>query len=321
MTEIEDPYSWLEKLDDPRVLEFVKRENERTRAFLGDLPNKLYPRIAEYYMKPYLIMANITKKGIFTLIREGKSRRIYLLNERGERQLIVDSANLGKDAVLKFFYTSDDGKYLAFSYSIGGSDVGFIKIIRTERIQDGVERLVFAAGPAALPYIQEEWLQLRRISEKIGTPLEFLEKKLEELLGELKDLRRTVRRLLGYAAKLRAQELREMPELRIRGVRFYATCELESDQEYVLKISDNLLGEEDAECFIAVYGEDKPRLLIIANRKAIDLGIHAGRLAAKLAERLGGRGGGRERLGQGGVARRPTIDELRKIVSEIVSGI
>jgi len=200
-------------------------------------------------------------------------------------------------------------------------DVGFIKIIRTERIQDGVERLIFAAGPAALPYIQEEWLQLRRISEKIGTPLEFLEKKLEELLSELKDLRRTVRRLLGYAAKLRAQELREMPELRIRGIRFYATCELESDQEYVLKISDNLLGEEDAECFIAVYGEDKPRLLIIANRKAIDLGIHAGRLAAKLAERLGGRGGGRERLGQGGVARRPTIDELRKIVSEIVSGM
>ncbi len=135
MTEIEDPYLWLEKLDDPQVLDFVKKENERTRAFLGDLPNKLYPRIAEYYMKPYLIMANITKKGIFTLIREEKSRRIYLLNERGERQLIVDSADLGKDAVLKFFYTSDDGKYLAFSYSIGGSDVGIIKIIDTDSLE------------------------------------------------------------------------------------------------------------------------------------------------------------------------------------------
>ena len=197
-------------------------------------------------------------------------------------------------------------------------DVGMIKIIRTERIQDGVERLIFAAGSAALPYVQEEWTLVRRVSEKLGTPIEFLEKKLDELLEEVRGLRRTVRRLLGFAAKLRAEELKELPELTIEGVRFYVTSEPEDDQEYVLKISDELLREERPACFIAAYGEEKPRLIAIANPRALELGLHAGRLVSKLAGKLGGRGGGRDRLGQGGLPKRPSGDELKKALTEIL---
>jgi len=191
-------------------------------------------------------------------------------------------------------------------------DVGLIKIIKTERIQDGVERLIFAAGPAALPYIQHDWSLLRKIANTLGAPVELADKKLEETLNELKKLRRSVRRLLSSAAKLRAQELRGKPAATVKGVKIYVTRELEDDRDYVLQISDQLLNQRDPTCFIAAYGEEKPALVIVANKEAINRGIHAGRLASSIARRLDGRGGGKDRLGQGGLRRQVSEEELRE---------
>jgi alanyl-tRNA synthetase len=125
--------------------------------------------------------------------------------------------------------------------------VGLIKIIRTERIQDGVERLVFAAGPAALQYIQQNWLTTLRLAEKLGAPVEAVEKALDETLSELKRLRSSVRRLLSAAAELRYRELREMP-IALSGINVYVTRELEDDKDYVLKISDKLLAVDEPTC-------------------------------------------------------------------------
>jgi len=200
-------------------------------------------------------------------------------------------------------------------------DVGLIKILKTERIQDGVERLVFAAGPAALPYIQHDWLLLRRMAGMLGAPVEYAERRLEEALKELKALRRSVKRLLSSAAKLRAQELKQRPALTAGGVRFYVTRELEGDGEYVLQISDQVLAEGEPACFIAAYGEGRPSLVVVANQRALQLGIHAGRLASAIAQMLGGRGGGRDRLGHGGlsqeVSEKELIEAVRRALEEV----
>jgi len=202
-------------------------------------------------------------------------------------------------------------------------DVGLIKIIKTERIQDGVERLIFAAGPATLPYVQHDWILVRKIAGMLGAPVELAEKKLDETLSELKALRRSVRRLLSSAAKLRAQELRGRPAIIMKNIRFYVTRELESDRDYVLQISDQVLAEEEPTCFIAAYGEEKPSLIVVANRKALQLGLHAGKLASTIAQELGGRGGGKDRLGQGGlsgqISEKELIDTVRKALERVLS--
>ena len=189
-------------------------------------------------------------------------------------------------------------------------DVGIIKIIKTERIQDGVERLIFAAGPAALPYVQEDWKLVRRIAGILGAPVELTERKLEEVLTELRELRRTVKRLLASAAKLRALELSANPTITLKSVKFYITREREDDQEYILNIGDELLAGDEPACLIAAYGEEKPLIIVLANSKAVQAGIHAGKLAASIAVSLGGKGGGKDRLGQGGLEKRVTEGEF-----------
>jgi len=191
-------------------------------------------------------------------------------------------------------------------------DVGLIKILRTERIQDGVERLVFAAGPAALQYIQQSWLMTLRLAEKLGAPVEAVEKALDETLSELKKLRSSVRRLLSAAAELRYRELREKP-ITLSGVKIYVTREFEDDKDYVLKISDKLLAVDEPACLIAAYGGEKLYLLVTANEAAIRSGIHAGKLASIIAGELGGRGGGKDRLGQGGLGEDVSKEKLREV--------
>jgi len=192
-------------------------------------------------------------------------------------------------------------------------DVGFIKILKTERIQEGVERLIFAAGPAALPYIQEDWRLIGSFTEKLGAPREAVEKRLDEMLAEVKELRKTIRRLTSLAAKARAMELRSSP-IQVQGIKLYVVHESEHDREYVLTIADELLKVDEPSCLIASYGEKKrPSLLILANKRARESGVHAGKLASAIASNFAGKGGGNERLGQGGFRREIAYDDLRDV--------
>ncbi len=192
-------------------------------------------------------------------------------------------------------------------------DVGLIKILRVERIQEGVERLVFAAGPAALPYLQERERLLHAVSEKLSTPVEAVEKRVEEVLAELKESRRIIRRLMKAAAKLRAQELAQQA-VESEGIKLYITVEEESDRDYALSISDELLAQEEPACTVIVYDAENPKLLVLANKAALKAGLNAGRLAAEVAEALGGRGGGKDRIGQGGLPSKVSLERLKETV-------
>ena len=60
-------------------------------------------------------------------------------------------------------------------------EVGLIKIVKTERIQDGVERLDFVAGYSAIVYVQEMYSTIGRSSSVLGTQRENVVKVTEEL--------------------------------------------------------------------------------------------------------------------------------------------
>ena len=59
--------------------------------------------------------------------------------------------------------------------------IGTIKILHTERIQDGVERIIFAAGTQALRAFQEQEDTLKGISTAIEAPIERVEQYVHSL--------------------------------------------------------------------------------------------------------------------------------------------
>src|SRR5208337_3829573 len=63
-------------------------------------------------------------------------------------------------------------------------EVGFVKITKVERIQDGVERLEFVAGEAAIEYIHRMDSELQELSGVLGTQRENLSKVAKTLLQD-----------------------------------------------------------------------------------------------------------------------------------------
>jgi len=196
-------------------------------------------------------------------------------------------------------------------------DVGIIKIVRTERIQDGVERLIFTAGPAALPQLQINDKIIHEASAILETPPQNIGEKLTETLNELKEIKRKLKTYFKIVAKSRASELSEK-SLTIDGVEFYVARELEDDKEYSFYIVDELINVSKPRCVIVVFGSEKPNILVIANYEAQKRGVNAGKLAEKLAEKIGGKAGGQSRLGQGVLSINIDEETLKKVLLEVL---
>jgi alanyl-tRNA synthetase len=81
------------------------------------------------------------------------------------------------------------------------SEVGFVKIVYTERVQDGVERLGYAVGLKALKAVQDQETLLWKVSEALTAPLDKLDKTAEKVVKELKEANLEKRKLIKELAE------------------------------------------------------------------------------------------------------------------------
>lgn len=75
------------------------------------------------------------------------------------------------------------------------SDVGFILILKTKRIQDGIVRIEFVSDKVALNYLKEKEKILRKIARELGVKEKDVPKAVEKLFKRWKKLRKKLRRL------------------------------------------------------------------------------------------------------------------------------
>jgi len=195
-------------------------------------------------------------------------------------------------------------------------DVGIIKILKTERIQDGVERLIFAAGPSALPYLQEQDRIVQKAAEVLGVPTSELDKKAEELITELKEARKFAKRVVESYAKKRAIELISTVE-KVGDVAVVKGYEEIDDKDYLISLAAEVLSRMSGPAVTILFaGTESLRVLTMANGEAVRLGVDAGRIASKVSSALGGRGGGKPDLGQGGA---PYSERFHEVMEKLES--
>jgi len=178
-------------------------------------------------------------------------------------------------------------------------EIGFLKIIRAERIQDGVERIEFASGPAALAYVQSLESRIDRISAILNTPADRLEKSAEGLMSSLSDSKKTIERLRkALAAEILPSLVPSAEEL--SRLRLYCRLFGTLRSEDLLAIGSALVAKDpNAVAFFASSIDGG--VLVMAGDSAIKSGADAGRIAAELAKSMSGKGGGKQDLGQGRV--------------------
>jgi alanyl-tRNA synthetase len=200
-------------------------------------------------------------------------------------------------------------------------EIGLIKIIRTERIQDGVERIIFSAGTHALKSIQNEEKVLQTVAEKLNAPMEKLEATVERMVDEWKDARHERERLLKeLVARDTGTGARHTEKAETIGNFRFVVQEFDPpDTDRMIKTASELI-KKDPRAIVVFYGRDEKtaRIVVMAGAEAAKKGVDARQIADEAASVLGGGGSGRPEFAQGGGTKLEKLTEAVQRAREAV---
>jgi prolyl oligopeptidase len=136
--EIADSFRWLEDADSAETRAFVRTELEFTRGILDALPERegIHQRLAELLSIGSIGTPHVGGKFYFYMRREGsQNQAVLLVRERihGTDRALVDVNQMSSDGTvaLDWWAPSDDGKYVAYGTSAGGSEESTLRVIET----------------------------------------------------------------------------------------------------------------------------------------------------------------------------------------------
>lgn len=189
--------------------------------------------------------------------------------------------------------------------------IGAIKILHTERIQDGVERIIFAAGTQALRAFQQQEKMLRGISSTVEAPVEKVDQYVQTLVEERARLAKRVEELTGHWAQQEAERLLRAAK-QVGKVKLCQGKYESGEENDIVSLNNRILDQDPNAVTVLLLVKDSARVFVGTGKQAISSGIHAGNLARKLASVVGGGGGGKDYFGQGGGTNIKNADEVLK---------
>jgi alanyl-tRNA synthetase len=183
-------------------------------------------------------------------------------------------------------------------------EIGFLKIVHSERVQDGVERLVYSIGIPALKAVQRNEQLLMKLSETMNTPIEKLGTTADKLVKELKEGNAERRRLIKELASRESSSLEtKLGELtEINGITIITRDFKDSTNvERMVQTANETIRKNEATVTL-FYGSDgkNARIMVMAGEAALKKGVNAGEIVQEASRTLGGGGGGKPNFAQGG---------------------
>ncbi|MBQ7219523.1 MAG: alanine--tRNA ligase [Synergistaceae bacterium] len=193
-------------------------------------------------------------------------------------------------------------------------DIGCFKILREESIGSGTRRILAATGMNVLLLLQKLFSLRKTLTGLLSVDEEGLSDKAKALVDELKTVR----------SEIQAVKLRELTE---NAERFFEREEINGllvqtgrfpniPANILRDIGDKVKAKsEGCVVILASLGDDEScQLVVMADDKAVNMGVNAGALVKEACVILGGKGGGRKNTAQGGGKDGSRLDEaLAKI--------
>lgn len=179
-------------------------------------------------------------------------------------------------------------------------DIGAISILNTEPIQDGVERVTFAAGEAAIDAVQETKRTLADAADVFDVAPAELPSTAERFFSEWKARGKKIESLKAELAEARAADASATSTI---GDVPVVVDHIDGDIDE-LRANANAVVKDGS---VAVYGSKSGGNAQFVVGVPDDVDINAGAVVSELASRVGGGGGGPPDFAQGGG---PNIDHF-----------
>ncbi|MFC6719654.1 alanine--tRNA ligase [Natrialbaceae archaeon GCM10025810] len=208
---------------------------------------------------------------------------------------------------IRLIHVAEDVQACGGTHVARTGDIGAIKILNTERVQDGVERITFAAGEAALRATQKKEDALYEAAEILDVSPEEVPDTAERFFEEWKERGKQIEDLTEQLAEARAGAGADAEEVEV-GDATAVVQRIDADMDE-LRATANALAEDGT---IAVLGSglDSAQFVVAVPDGA---SVNAGEVVGELASRVGGGGGGPADFAQGGG---PNVDALDEALEE-----
>jgi alanyl-tRNA synthetase len=185
-------------------------------------------------------------------------------------------------------------------------EVGMIKIIRVEHIQDGIERIEFSAGIAAVYYMQHLEGIVTSSAAVLSVQDDNLPATVTRFFNEWKDQRKDIERI---TAKLVELEMRSLVAEQVGTIPVVVKqIDLPPKELSLLAAS---VSEKGGVALLAGSG-DSVRVVLASG----DSRVNAGEIIGQVCGMLGGKGGGKPSMAQGGGPDAAQLDLALKVGRE-----
>ncbi|MEF8936800.1 MAG: alanine--tRNA ligase [Halovenus sp.] len=208
---------------------------------------------------------------------------------------------------IRLIHAQEDTQACGGTHVSRTGDVGAIKILGTERIQDGVIRLTYAAGDAAIEATQATEDALRDAAEVLDVSPMDVPETAQRFFDEWKARGKRIDELKEELADVRAQGGGSGEEVELDGTTAVIQ-RLDGDMDELRATANALV--EDGKVAVIGSGVDGAQFVVAVPD---GVGIDAGDVVGELAGRVGGGGGGPPDFAQGGG---PDGDALEDALAE-----
>jgi len=193
-------------------------------------------------------------------------------------------------------------------------DLGYIKILHSERIQDGVVRLVITAGEKSIDVIQEQQKILDEAASVFRVQHEALPQTAKRFFEEWKALQKEVKKLKQQLAEAKLPSLIENAE-EINGIKVLI-LKMDGTRDDLVNFADRIVKEFSKT--IAVIGSVDNDAAVIVGAKTKDIDVDLARIVRETAKITGGGAGGRGNVIMGGGPKYQQLDKALEKAKQII---
>ena len=178
--------------------------------------------------------------------------------------------------------------------------IGRFKIISEGGVAAGVRRIEAITGRAAIQDANHQTQLLNSVANLLKVRADDLPAQVEKILSEDKNLKKELDQLHAVKERAEAQKLLMGVE-EIGAIKFLSGVAQSRDMDELRNGVDFLLEKLDTGVVVlAAVNDGKVNLVVKADKKAVALGIHAGKIVKEISKFINGGGGGRPDMAQAG---------------------
>lgn len=178
-------------------------------------------------------------------------------------------------------------------------EIGLLKITKSERIQDGVVRLEFVSGRAAIEYIQQQESDMSAIIKSLGSNKEKVLKSFEHAMNDSEAAKKKLKHLIKRTSAAVAKNAVDSAT-GFGAIKFYHTIDEEMDEEFHIAVGEEATRQNASMIYCALIVKGGGIRIILFSGEEASKMFKAGDLVKEISSKMGGSGGGDARFGQGG---------------------